>query len=86
MSNEAQNGNIAKPVLAAGAINEAVEILSVEMNISLHFSKYPQDRWKNESEPSEISRLISTAEFHSKRWQGIKSVIDYLVAVSNTCS
>ena len=47
MSNEEQSGNNAKPLLAAGAIKEAVEILSAEMNISLHFSKYPQDRWKN---------------------------------------
>lgn len=73
-------------VLAAGAVKEAIEILSSEMNISLHFSKYPQDRWKNEKEPPEISRLISTAEFHNKRWQEIKSVIDHLVAVSSTCS
>ncbi len=79
MSNEEQNGFFAKPVLAAGAIKEAVEILSAEMNVSLHFSKYPQDRWKHESQPIEISKLISTAEFHNKRWQEIKSVIDYLV-------
>lgn len=77
--------NYSKPLLDAGAIKEAVEILSAEMNISLHFSKYPQDRWKNESEPPEISRLISTSEFHNKRWQEIKSVIDHLVAMSSTC-
>ena len=90
MEDKVQVSNSAKIaqncVLAAGAIKEAVEILSSEMNISLHFSKYPQDRWKNESEPPEISRLISTAEFHNKRWQEIKSVIDHLVAVSSTCS
>ena len=74
---------VGNTVLAAGAIKEAVGILSAEMNLSLHFSKYPQDRWKNESEPPEISRLISTAEFHNKRWQEIKSVIDHLVAVSS---
>ena len=86
MSNEEQNGNIAKPLFAAGAIKDAVLILSAVMNVSLAFSKYPEDRWKNESEPPEISRLISTAEFHKKRWQEIKSVIDHLVAVSITCS
>ena len=73
-------------MLATGAVKEAIEILSSEMNLSLHFSKYPQDRWKNEPEQKEISVLISTAEFHSKRWQEIKSVIDYLVASSCTCS
>lgn len=77
--------NFAVPYLAADAIKEAVEILSAEKNASLHFSKYPQDRWKDESEPPEISKLISTANFHMKRWQRIKSVIDYLVEVSSIC-
>ena len=73
-------------VLAAGAVKEAIEILSSEMNISLHFSKYPQDRWKNEKEPPDIKRLISTAKFHEDRWKSIKSVIDHLIAVGSTCS
>lgn len=60
------------------ARKEAIEILSAEMNVSIHFSKYPQDRWKDEKDKPEISRLVSTAEYHSKRWQEIKSVIDYL--------
>jgi hypothetical protein len=85
MSEKNETQPTAKPLLAASAIKEAVEILSAEMSISLHFSKYPQDRWKNESEPPEISRLISTAEFHNKRWQEIKSVIEHLVAVPSTC-
>jgi hypothetical protein len=62
-------------VLSDSAIKEAVNILSAEMNISLHYSKYPQVRWKNESEQPEIQQLIATAEFHNKRWQEIKSVI-----------
>jgi len=85
MSNEEQNSNIDKPLLTTGAIKQAVEILSAEMNVSLHFSKYPQDRWKNESEPPEISKLISTTEFHNKCWQEIKSVIDYFISMSSTC-
>jgi hypothetical protein len=74
-----------EPLLAAG-IKEAVEILSSEMNLSLHYSKYPQDRWKNEPEQKEISVLISTAEFHSKRWQQLKQVIDKLISFSIACS
>lgn len=83
-----ENGSpaFAKPLLAAGAVKEAIEILSAEMNISLHFSKYPQDRWKNEKEPPEITRLISTAKFHEDRWKSIKSVIDHLIAVGSNCS
>jgi hypothetical protein len=65
--------------LSKESVKEAVEILCKEMELSMHLAKYPQDRWKHESQPIEISKLISTAEFHNKRWQEIKSVIDYLV-------
>jgi len=90
MENKVQVSNSAQIaqncLLAAGAVKEAIEILSSEMNISLHFSKYPQDRWKNEKEPPEITRLISTAKFHEDRWKSIKSVIDHLIAVGSNCS
>lgn len=81
-----QNDNCANRVLTAGAVKEAVEILSSQMNLSLHYSKFPQEQWKNEPEQPEISVLISSAEFHSKRCQDIKSVIDYLVVSFCTSS
>jgi hypothetical protein len=61
------------------AVKEAIEILAREMELSMHLAKYPQDRWKHESQPIEISKLISTSECHSNLWREIKSVIDYLV-------
>lgn len=64
------------------ALKESVEILTEQMKISMHFSKYPQDRWKNESEPPEIGKLVSTASFHQNRWLEIKSVIDHLLTLS----
>ena len=80
-----QDGNSSKPLLQAVAITECLEILTKEMSLSMHFSKYPQDRFKNEPEPKEIKVLISTAQFHDKRWQDIKSVIDHLISVSGNC-
>ena len=82
---QAESGNLVKPVLTAVAISECLEILSSQMNVSLHFSKYPQDRFKDELEQKEIKVLISTSEYHNKRWQDIKSVIDHLIAVSQNC-
>jgi hypothetical protein len=80
-----QNGNKSKPLLQAVAITECLEILTKEMSLSMHFSKYPQDRFKNEPEPKEIKVLISTSQFHDKRWQDIKAVIDHLISVSGNC-
>jgi len=84
-SNNPELGNKSKPLLQAVAISECLEILSSQMNLSLHFSKYPQDRFKDELEPKEIQVLISTSQYHDKRWQDIKSVIDHLISVSGNC-
>ena len=85
-SNNDKIGNISKPLLGAVAICECLEILTSEMSLSMHFHKYPQDRFKNEHEPKEIQVLLSTSEYHGKRWKDIKSVIDYLLSVSGNCS
>jgi|TARA_R110000851_G_scaffold56073_3_gene131185 hypothetical protein len=45
-------------------MKNAIEVLEKEFQISTHFSKYPQDRWKND--PQQISVLITTAEYHKK--------------------
>jgi hypothetical protein len=83
--NEAEKGNKSKPLLTAVALKECLEILTSEMSLSMHFNKYPQDRFKNEPEQKEIQVLISTSEYHGKRWKDIKSVIDHLLSVSGNC-
>ena len=66
--------------LSKEALKEAIEILTPEMNTSLHFSKYPQDRWKDEQ--ADISKLITTSEYHSQRWQNLQGVINHLISLS----
>jgi len=44
---------------------EAIEILTIEWKTSIHFSKYPQDRHKDDKQGIEV--LITTSEFHTKR-------------------
>ena len=68
--------------LSKEALKEAIEILTPEMNTSIHFSKYPQDRYKNEK--ADISKLITTSEYHSKRWQNLQSVVNHLISLSTT--
>lgn len=56
---------------------EAIEILQKELNISDHFSRYPQDRHKDD--PQEIKVLITTSEYHKKRVEQLKASIALLV-------
>lgn len=56
---------------------EAIEILQNELNISDHFSRYPQDRYKDK--PQEITVLITTSEYHKKRVEQLKASIALLV-------
>lgn len=58
---------------------EAIEILQEQLNISDHFSRYPQDRHKDN--PQEIKVLITTSEYHKKRVEQLKTSIAVLVNV-----
>lgn len=56
---------------------EAIETLQEQLNISDHFSRYPQDRHKEK--PQEIKVLITTSEYHKKRVEELKASIALLV-------
>jgi len=61
---------------------EAIEIIQAELNTSIHFSKYPQDRYKDD--PQEIGVLITTSEYHKKRAEILNSSIHLLETKNQT--
>ena len=60
-------------------MKNAIEVLEKEFQISTHFSKYPQDRHREN--PKEIKVLIITAEYHKKLAEEYRRAIDVLEEV-----
>lgn len=59
-------------------MNEAIEILTREMNDSLHLALYPQDRDK---EKRDLKALIRISEYHQDRANGLKEAIQKLKGI-----
>ena len=57
-------------------MKNAIEVLEKEFQISTHFSRYPQDRHKDN--PQEIKVLITTADYHKKLADEYSKAIDIL--------
>ncbi|WP_372772131.1 hypothetical protein [Mangrovibacterium sp.] len=57
-------------------MKEAIDILTAEMQKSMHLSKYPQD--KHTEKKATIDVLLSTSDYHKKRAEELKKAIDVL--------
>lgn len=58
-------------------MKNAIEVLTEQLNVSLHFSKYPQDRHKDN--PQDITVLLTTAKYHKKLADEYRKAIDILL-------
>jgi hypothetical protein len=62
-------------------LQPAIDILAKELKLSRHYTKYPQDRYKDEMNPRPIAVLITTAEYHKNNVIILLEAIELLETV-----